>query len=303
MAHNKGYNIWAIILAVIALLLVFASLFLPWWGVHKVSESTFDDGDSMKIQSSKTITPYKQGYLSLYTIDNDHFTVFFDIITILIFMVLLGLSLFTIMGLLFMSGTIQGIKVQFIVLSIALLLTISIPIIFMIACPYMFTWNEETDAERDGRGYTRTSGTHFTNDFWGKNVTSVKEYDCITNDTITWGPDIGWFLPIASALCLVICPILVILGRRKEDASQAGPEMKKADADAKNDIKEDQKPVSQPQNAPEPDLEDENSDSPIPEDERNERELYEQLKKKYDSTGKLKHRPDSDDEYHDIDEV
>jgi len=287
MAVRKGCVTWSLLLASVSLVILLGSLMMPWFGVKDVVITKNSDDSTEREESGTAISPYKEGFVSAYPLSSEYLSGLFKVIVLLTFVAVISLSVFILAAFLFLSGTVRGIRLQIMALSIAMLLCIVMPLTFMLTFPTLYVWSEEKSAERDGEDYTRTTGPYPTNEFFGKNVTEESHWYGKRTVTSTWGPDLGWFLPFVSAMLLGVSLFLVILGRRREDPS--GTERPdKDDMDEEKTLAH----TYGPDTSTKPDYESE--EKPVyhpPQDEEEEKELYERLKKKYEKPEKNNEKP------------
>jgi len=217
-------SIISLMFAITGMLLLVASLILPWWGTNTVSdqydpdtgekEYHYESGGGLSIASG--IGLYGGG-TSLYSGDYS-VPALFGATTMLVIMALIFISLFITSIFLLGIGQIKKTKLPMVFGILALVFCILAPIIFMAALPGATKADEEKRAEDDDDEYEEPDHDDPTKSFFGSyEDTEDRGYADVTIKQ-SWGGDIGWILAFVSFGMILISFIMII--PRKEITPQ-----------------------------------------------------------------------------------
>ncbi|MBU4216205.1 MAG: zinc ribbon domain-containing protein [Actinobacteria bacterium] len=195
----------AVIYAVIATMLLFASFALPWFGMHYEHSYSGENGYYSEYGYGIGIggglagisAGGVMGQTSLYTASSSTSTVFWTTF-ILIFIALTLCILMTIFMIFFGMKKIVTKKLSIQMGVVALILCLLTPIIFAVALPSAIHADAVRDAENSGETYKAPSHDNPTKSFFGSYT--EKEGDSTTD--AYWGGDIGWMLPFISVVAI-----------------------------------------------------------------------------------------------------
>lgn len=226
--NNDRRQVLALIFAVIAIVFLILSFVMPWWWIHRESESFSIHGSTKTISKSDALVSLSWGTSfggggarSINGESNTASLIGFTTMFLILALIYASLMI-TVIFLIWLKKLINP-KLPLILGILAMIFCLLAPILFMIALPGALKADAEQSHEDRDLEYKAPTHDDPTNSFFGSYEGTDQGY-YITKTRQLWGGDIGWIFAFISFFSLVFSVVNLGLPKRtKYSPSQPLP--------------------------------------------------------------------------------